>query len=445
MRDTSQRAPSSTPSGQLAATLQLEVTLREAGSLQEVLFIAVNEFQRVLPYATAAILLLERGKPKVKAVTAVSDFDPRTELVQSVERLAAGFLASDAAGAIELTEDTATVEWPSPMPARALLVRLKRGGEQVGGMILFRDAPWQPAEIVLADHLAGAAAFTAARFMPKRNAMQRLKQPRFLVLAAVAVAALSFLPVTQSVLASAEVVPIDPFVVTAPYGGVIREILVAPNAAVRSGQALFQLDDTEIRGKFEIAARELEVTRAELLAARQRAFADTKSKSEAEILARRIDLRQAEKAYYGELLTRLTVTAHGDGLVLMGDPDEWIGKPVKVGERIMTIARPGETQLRAWLPVDDAIALPVGASVRFFMNADPLNPIDAIMQHPNYEAELSPDEVLAYRIRAGFREDDRIKARLGVKGTAKIYGERVSLAYYLMRRPLAVIRRTLGL
>lgn len=434
------------PREHVAAVLRIEATLRDAADLQEVLFVAVNEFQRVLDYDTATILLRKGGKLKVKAVTAVSEFDPRADLVQVVERLAAGFFAGDASPALELAASDAKVaDWPASLPARALLVPLRRAGEEMGGMILFRHLPWQPADAILAGHLVGAAAFSAARFIPRRQSLHGFKHPKALPLAAFALIALSFVPVTQSVLASAEIVPIDPFVVTAPYGGVIKEILVASNSAVRSGQTLFRLDDTEIRGKYEIATRELEVTRAELLSARQLAFSNAKSKTEAEVLARRIDLREAERSYYGELMTRLTVTAENDGLVIMGDTDEWIGKPVSVGEKIMTIARPGETQLRAWLAVDDAIPLPADAPILFFMNVDPLNPIAANVRQMNYEAEMSREEVLTYRIRAEIREEDRPKARLGLKGTAKIYGEKVSLFYYLMRRPLAVIRRTLGL
>ena len=34
--------------------------------------------------------------------------------------------------------------------------------------------------------------------------------------------------------------------------------------------------------------------------------------------------------------------------------------------------------------------------------------------------------------------------RIGLKGTAKVFGERVSLFYYLLRRPLAAARQFVG-
>jgi hypothetical protein len=34
--------------------------------------------------------------------------------------------------------------------------------------------------------------------------------------------------------------------------------------------------------------------------------------------------------------------------------------------------------------------------------------------------------------------------RIGLRGTAKIYAGRVTLGYYLLRKPLAFVRRSLG-
>jgi len=35
--------------------------------------------------------------------------------------------------------------------------------------------------------------------------------------------------------------------------------------------------------------------------------------------------------------------------------------------------------------------------------------------------------------------------RIGLRGTAKLYGEKVSLAYYLLRRPITFVRQHLGI
>jgi multidrug efflux pump subunit AcrA (membrane-fusion protein) len=433
------------PGSGLATVLQIEATLREAENLEQVLFVSVNEFQRAVPHAIAVAWLQSGRDARVAAVTAVADVDANGEIAQAVRRLVKEHLIGAETDQLHELTPSQAASWPPRMPQQALCLPLGRAERRLGGLILFRDAPWLPAEAILATHLADATAFSAARFAGNRRSRLARAGWRIWALAAAALALLGIVPVSQSALAPAEIVALGPHVIAAPYGGVIKDILVSPNAAVKAGQPMFRLDDTEIRGKYEIATRELEVANAELLAARQRAFGDSKSKTEAAVLERRIDLRRAEIAYYSELLARLTVTAGSDGVVLMGDPDEWAGKPVKVGEKVMTLARPNETQLQAWVPVDDAIALSVGAPIRFFMNVDPLQPIEASLQQTAYEAEMSPGEILSYRVRGRFAEGDRPRARLGLKGTAKITGARVSLFYYVMRRPLAVLRRSLGL
>ena len=35
--------------------------------------------------------------------------------------------------------------------------------------------------------------------------------------------------------------------------------------------------------------------------------------------------------------------------------------------------------------------------------------------------------------------------RIGLRGTAKVYAEQVSLGYYLLRKPIAFVRRSLGI
>jgi hypothetical protein len=60
-----------------------------------------------------------------------------------------------------------------------------------------------------------------------------------------------------------------------------------------------------------------------------------------------------------------------------------------------------------------------------------------------YEAISRPDGTLAHRVRAILAETDH-RPRLGVKGTARIDGERVPLIWWLFRRPLTVVRQTLG-
>jgi hypothetical protein len=54
-----------------------------------------------------------------------------------------------------------------------------------------------------------------------------------------------------------------------------------------------------------------------------------------------------------------------------------------------------------------------------------------------------PDGTYAYRLRATL--DAATDHRVGLKGTAKLQGDRVPAIWWVMRRPVATVRTTLGL
>lgn len=56
---------------------------------------------------------------------------------------------------------------------------------------------------------------------------------------------------------------------------------------------------------------------------------------------------------------------------------------------------------------------------------------------------MSPGGVLGYRLKAALAAGTA-PPRIGLRGTAKIYGDRVALIYYLLRRPLAAARQFFG-
>ena len=83
------------------------------------------------------------------------------------------------------------------------------------------------------------------------------------------------------------------------------------------------------------------------------------------------------------------------------------------------------------------------AAVQLLLHVDPLTPLVARIERSSYEATLAPDGTLAYVVRAQLIRGQNLP-RIGLRGTAKIYAEEVPLAYYLLRKPLAVGRRYLG-
>jgi multidrug efflux pump subunit AcrA (membrane-fusion protein) len=306
--------------------------------------------------------------------------------------------------------------------------------------------PSSPAETLLAGRIAEAYAhaWLTLQLRPSRwrpaGAGGRLARAAAAIAVAAAAAALVALPVRLSALAPVEVAAQDPVVVAAPAEGVIAEIPVRPNQAVSAGDVLFRLDDTAVRNRHAVAERTLKVAEAELQQATKKAFQDADSSARVAVLRARAEERRAELAYLAELLGRLQVHADRAGVVVLRDANEWLGRPVRIGEQVLLLADPAQVRLTAWLPVDGAIPIAAGAAMQAFLNVDPLAPLAAVVERQSYEAEVTPQGVLAHRVEAHLA-DGTPPPQIGLKGTAKLYGDEVSLGYYLLRAPLAALRR----
>ncbi|MCV6602315.1 MAG: biotin/lipoyl-binding protein, partial [Cohaesibacter sp.] len=179
--------------------------------------------------------------------------------------------------------------------------------------------------------------------------------------AAAAAVLLMFFPVHLTVLAEAEIVPKDPSVIRAPMNGIVDKIAIVPNQKVDAGQVLFQMDDQDLRNERLVAVKTQQGLAAQYRQMTRQALIDAKGKARLTILAARIKEKQAQVQQLDNLLERTQIVAPRAATVVMDDAQDWIGRPVQVGERIMALADETQTEIEAWLPVADAIELPVGA------------------------------------------------------------------------------------
>lgn len=440
------------PRSGFSTFLQLERAARHAQAEEALAFTLVNETRRLIAYRQAALIDLRRpGRPRVVAVSSVSVVERNAPMIRWLTGLAR---AADRQGAEPAARPLSPADLPSALAqdwgqfsaAAALWCSLVApDGRRLGALWFTRDDAWSESDRVLLDRLSDAYAHAwAALAGPARRWRPGLPRRAAVLAAVLLLLGALAIPTPQSVLAPATVVAEDAQVVSAPLDGVIVEMLVAPNRRVAAGDALFRFDDTALASRLEVTRRSLGVAEAELRRARQGAFEDREQSAEIAVLEARVALRQAELDYARELLGYVTVRAERPGLAIFADADDWIGRPVRTGERVLQIADPASSALSIDLAVADAIALEPGAPVELFLDVDPLNTLRARLTSASYEAAPTPDNVLAYRVEAAFAEGTP-PPRIGLRGTAKITGETVPLALFLFRRPLAIIRQWAGL
>jgi len=437
-------APTSGGAEQVFARfLDLERLTRAARTPAQLAYSLVNDGQALFGFRHAALLIAG----KVQAVTGVSAVDPNAPFVAFVEQAVAQLFKLEVLKQARVIpqdglSESIRADWQSLCAAQVFWLPLvDHQGEVFGGLWLARDNPWNPSEQVLLSQLGDTYSHAWLALQPRKPWRLRWTRKRQVALVAVALLAL-LIPVRQSVLAPAEVVPLGGRVVAAPLDGVITEFLVKPNQTVKTGDLLLKFENTTLTAQADVSQRALGVAEAELKANSQRSFADAESSSKIDLLAARVEQKRAERDYARELLKRSEVRAERDGIAVFADAERWTGKPVQTGERLMEIADPNQAELRIELAVGDAIALEPGAQVSLFLDSDPLHRHQAKLERSAYEAQPTAGGQLAYRLDANF---DAAPPRIGLRGTAKIFGDRAPLALYLLRRPLAGLRQSVGL
>ncbi|KHN53734.1 efflux RND transporter periplasmic adaptor subunit [Pectobacterium fontis] len=427
----------------LAELLQLQSRARARETLDELAFFIVNETHNLVKYRQA--LLWDCDKRRLQAASGLASLDHNAPFCTEFSRLCRQWQEegrqTQPLQCRELPADD-QILWQEHLPEFLLWLPLRLAqGETPLVLVLARDSAWLPAEIVLLEKLADAYAHAWASLQKqrRRQAHTSPKKRRLVLAGIVALVLILLFPVRQSVLAPAEIVAHQPVMVRAPVAGVVDDILVRPNQAVSANQPLVRLDVREQENRLESARQAFATADAQYRQAQQQALFDANSKASLAVLQSRREQAQSDMDFLQRQQERMQLVSPRDGVAIFDDSSDWIGRSVAVGERIMMVADPHDVELEIQLPAADAIALENGADVRLFLNVAPNSAQEARLEQIGYRAAPTPDNVMAYRLRARFTQDDP-QLRVGLKGTAKLYGKRTVLFVYLLRKPLASLR-----
>lgn len=443
-------AAASSPLDLFAALLRLEQVVLSAETLVEARFVIANETRALSPFVSAILLMGRPDEPlQVECLSNLSEVDRTAPYVAWAERLAKHVTShSPGRALLPLTTEHLTPElrreWAELSSACMLWMPLFVGEQRrVGCLLLSRDRPWSAQELALLGHLAAIYAFALDRFHRKpRWHWQQARVRKLAITGSAALVVAAFLPVRLSVLAPAEVTPRNAFVVAAPIDGVITALLVQPNQVVAKGAVLAELESSDLKGIQDIAARALDVAQAELRRTQQASFVDPARKADLAQLQAQVELKQREYQLAQSRRQKASLVAQTAGVAVVDDPQAWKGRPVRLGERIMSIADPTRVEVTVMVSIKDAIVLEPGNELRLFLDTDPLRSLPAKVLYVVYEPTMS-GEWPAYKVRASL--DASVEApRIGLRGTARIYGQETTLFYYLLRRPITVMRQWLG-
>lgn len=435
--------------------LELEAEIRHQATERELLFHLLNETRRILPLRQAFVLRRRRADRafEVVGVSSLAAVDRNVPLIRWIERVVAGLppeasrtdqpLSFGREAYADAHERDAAL-YPFAH-ALWLPMRLKDGAAR-GGALLFASEPWTEPQQKIAARLAETYSHAWAALAGPERAWQRWRwdrKARWLVAAALALACI--FPVSMSALAPMEVAAADPAVIAAPLTGVVAEILVSPNSPVQAYQPILRFEDTKLRNELELAQRKMQVAVARFAGTAQAAIDSADANREVAINKAELELATAQYDYARDLMAKSVLRSPVDGIAVYSDRRDWQGRPVETGQQIMKIANPGRIEFSILLPVQDSLLIEDGARVKIYLDSDPLRPIEAQLLRAGYQAEKTENNSLAFRLAARAAPGTPLAGlRIGTRGTAQVYGSKVPLLFYLLRRPITVLRQTAG-
>ena len=435
----------------IARLIGLEKKSREARTQDELNFVVVNETRQIFDFVNSYLLLkTPTDKYHVKAVSDLATVDRTAPLVTFVENIINDQTSSNLKEIQNFEVDKISrslkIKKPKNIPDNILLIPIfspQRGLQ--GFLITTRNEKFNDNEVELARHLSLTYGHAYNTFLTDFSIKDFLKKNFTGKRSWIIILSIIFIliiPIKITSTAPVEVVPKNPRLITAPFDGVVKNIIVNNNDKINSGDLLIQIEDTDLKNSFNLAKQSLQVAEKELLRSRQFSFSNNEEKARLAELMAQVDLKKAEVESTSERLKNSKIYSDKDGIAIVEQKNNWQGRPVSVGEKIITIANPEKVEFLIWLPVKDSLIIKENTDVKVFLDINPIKPLKGKLKRASYQSSLSPEEVLSYQISASF-EGEEIP-RIGLRGTAKIYGSRVTLFYYLFRKPITFVRQLIG-
>ncbi len=435
----------------LSRIFSFEKKIREAKNIVELRYIVTNELRTITPYVFAFVgQWIKNSKFKIETVSDIAIVErtsPTTTLIQKMMRQKIKELSYEVHAFTPDSKNLLPAKGEKPLPSNFLWVpcfSVQKGPE--AALLLCREDNWTDEEIEYVKHLSatiGHALGSLTNHNTLMGVFKYLRNSFFQFFILLALIASMFIPVKLSTIGKMEIIPKEPNFINSPLNAVAQKMLIENNEEITINQSIILFEKTQLQNDYELSMQEQRIIETELLQAQQSSFNSSEDKAMLARLQGRIKLAKEKTIYQKLLLDKTTVFAPSNGIAVIKDKSLIIGKPFQIGETIMMIADPNKILVEIMVPVKDSITIKKEAKVNIYLDSDPLNVMKAKVIKYSYEPEMTSQNILAYRVTAKLI-DENIYPRIGLRGSAKIFGDEVRLYFYLFRKPIIFLRQTFG-
>lgn len=423
---------------------------------EALIFHIVNDTFHVVPYDRAYLFHFHNKKWELIGISGQTELKRTTALTQSLEKLVNALKTPETLLALnaESFEESQIKTWNQKQketPAAGFWLPIFFENAPVLGLWMEQwtsssfKLPDQETPLLLKDYLMPSYGIAWNRIDKKSffKNMTQITGKKALIFSIALLLALFIIRVPLRIAAPCEIVPENPWLIRAPLEGVVEELFVKPGERIQKDAPLFQYDKVALEqavksAEQDLLKKEFELKRASILGMKDKKSLDDLSVIQIEKEKAEIDLNF--KKYKASLLV---VNAPEEGVIILDSPEAWRGRPVKVGEKVLEISNPKETSIKIWIPESDNISLNYEKPITIFLNTSPGKSYPAKIEYIGNETVISDQQIPSYVAKANWIDTQPDDVKIGVKGTAILYGDTVSLFYYLTRKPWYALRHFL--
>jgi len=428
----------------LDALLKISQEITSTLDLDHVLTTVVAQSSSVVPFESCVIGFYDRGRFVLGAVSGETEV-PKTREMSDLRERMEWVAEQDNNVSANLHEDGWQVE---PQETHAQIVSfLEEHGHKgfyglplrddqgtLGAMILLSTEPDFLSENNLETLAILASQTTVAirnaqlyQQVPLANILQPFAQrkkkliaamPRSRVMqyarrGAIIAALLILIPWPMRVGTDATVIPADRRVISAMQGGTVKQVFVHEGDAVKPGQVLAQLDDSEDRVKLAEADAALSQARRELAEAEFRN--DPSAAGQAQL---RNQLYYAEVTLEQQRINEARLTSPIGGIVVTPKVEDKTGTMLKAGDTFCEIVAQDRMAAEMSVPETDLPLVQPGEKIALKLNAFPTITFKGTVERLGAQTHTDSGDQY-FLVRAIF-ENTGGSARDGMVGRARI-------------------------
>lgn len=423
----------------LFTLLELQSRAQGAQNREALIHIIINETLKIIPYSQGIFFTPDALSIKLERASGNTVIDAQSLYAAEIKKLIRESMKDEMARVIALSPEHHKTH------GGLLFFRTTEEG-LLGGVWLEHAAAYSAAEMRILEELAGIYAQALALWYLRKNSsffsIGTHGVWKKYVLASLAVLAL--FPVRLSISAPAEIVAKESEIITAPFDGMIETIKVEPGDQVKQGDILALMESRSLDAQRELAEQEILIAQSALSRMQRESITSPDKKINLVELQQDIESKRISRDYAQSMKERSEILAPSSGIAIFPGSHPLKGKPVKTGEKIMTIAQPDNYELLVRVPVESMMDISEKEQISFFLNVSPLSGHKAVVRNAGYQASADPDGMMTYKIIADLRTDEK-NMRIGWKGTAHIKGDWTILSYAILRRPITSLRNLMGI